>query len=87
MLSGDKRVAYARIKAYSVLFSRDSEKSCGKFCGKLLTVFMKQPLDRSQDMRSVAQLRVRIWMGLSSDEEEFEKYIDGKILVAAERVS
>ncbi|XP_038641430.1 myoferlin-like isoform X3 [Scyliorhinus canicula] len=85
MLSGDKRVAYARIKAYSVLFSRDSEKSCGKFCGKLLTVFMKQPLDRSQDMRSVAQLRVRIWMGLSSDEEEFEKYIDGKILVAAER--
>ncbi|XP_078421454.1 myoferlin-like [Cetorhinus maximus] len=85
MLSGEKRVAYSRIKAHSVLFSRDSEKSCGKFCGKLQTVFMKQPLDRSQDMRSVAQLRVRMWMGLSSDEEEFEKYIDGKILVAAER--
>ncbi|XP_078094608.1 myoferlin-like [Mustelus asterias] len=85
MLSGEKRVAYARIKAHSVLFSKDSEKSCGKYCGKLQTVFMMQPLDKSQDKRSVAQLRVRIWMGLSSDEEEFEKYIDGKILVAAER--
>ncbi|XP_043537059.1 myoferlin-like, partial [Chiloscyllium plagiosum] len=49
------------------------------------TVFMKQPLDKSQNQRTVAQLRVRIWMGLSTDEEEFEKYIDGKILVAAER--
>ncbi|XP_072409909.1 myoferlin-like [Chiloscyllium punctatum] len=85
MLAGEKRVAYARIKAHSVLFSRDSEKSCGKFCGKLQTVFMKQPLDKSQNQRTVAQLRVRIWMGLSTDEEEFEKYIDGKILVAAER--
>ncbi|XP_048474447.1 myoferlin-like [Rhincodon typus] len=85
MLAGEKRVAYARIKAHSVLFSRDSEKSCGKFCGRLQTVFMKQPLDKSQNQRNVAQLRVRIWMGLSTDEEEFEKYIDGKVLVTAER--
>uniref|UniRef100_UPI00398F19C0 myoferlin-like n=1 Tax=Pristiophorus japonicus TaxID=55135 RepID=UPI00398F19C0 len=85
MLCGEKRVAFARIKAHSVLFSRDSVKSCGKFCGKLQTVFLKHPLDKTHEMRSVAQLRVRIWMGLSSDEEEFEKYIDGKILVAAER--
>ncbi|XP_067857650.1 myoferlin-like [Heptranchias perlo] len=85
MLCGGKRLAYARVKAHSVLFSKDSGKSCGKFCGKLQTVFLKYPLDKTYEMKTAAQLRVRIWMGLSSDEEEFEKYIDGKFLVAAER--
>ncbi|XP_072905190.1 myoferlin-like [Hemitrygon akajei] len=85
MMCGEKRVACARIKAQSVLFSSDSRKSCGKFCGKWQTVFLKHPLDKTHEMRIIAQLRLWIWLGLSSDEEEFEKLVDGKFMVAAER--
>jgi len=38
MLQGDKRVAYARVPAHEVLFSRSC---CGKNCGKLQTIFLK----------------------------------------------
>ncbi|XP_069773690.1 myoferlin-like isoform X3 [Narcine bancroftii] len=85
MLCGEKRVAYARIKAQSVLFSSDDRKCCGKCCGKLQTVFMKYPLDKMHEMRTAAQVHLWIWLGLSSDEEEFEKLIDGKFMIAAER--
>ncbi|XP_078285160.1 myoferlin-like [Rhinoraja longicauda] len=85
MLSGEKRVAYARIKSHLVLFSSSDKKSCGKFCGKLQTVFMKYHHDKIHEMRYAAHLRLWIWLGLSSDEEEFEKLIDGKFMVAAER--
>ncbi|XP_072122859.1 myoferlin-like isoform X4 [Mobula birostris] len=85
MMCGEKRIAYARIKAHSVLFSSDSRKYCGKFCGKWQTVFLKYPLDKTHEMRIAAQLRLWIWLGLSSDEEEFEKLVDGKFMVAAER--
>ncbi|KFQ27106.1 Dysferlin, partial [Mesitornis unicolor] len=41
MLQGDKRVAYARIPAHQVLFSRSIPGCCGKNCGKLQTIFLK----------------------------------------------
>ena len=41
MLQGDKRVAYQRVPAHEVLFSRRGASYCGKNCGKLQTIFLK----------------------------------------------
>lgn len=41
MLQGDKRVAYQRVPAHEVLFSRRGANYCGKNCGKLQTIFLK----------------------------------------------
>ena len=41
MLQGDKRVAYQRVPAHEVLFSRRGSSYCGKNCGKLQTIFLK----------------------------------------------
>lgn len=38
MLQGDRRVAYHRIPAHTVIFS---QQYCGKYCGQLQTVFLK----------------------------------------------
>lgn len=38
MLQGDRRVAYHRIPAHTVIFS---QQHCGKFCGQLQTVLLK----------------------------------------------
>lgn len=38
MLQGDRRVAYHRIPAHTVIFS---QQHCGKHCGQLQTVFLK----------------------------------------------
>lgn len=38
MLQGDRRVAYHRIAAHTVIFS---QQYCGKHCGQLQTVFLK----------------------------------------------
>uniref|UniRef100_A0A4W3H0J9 Ferlin B-domain domain-containing protein n=1 Tax=Callorhinchus milii TaxID=7868 RepID=A0A4W3H0J9_CALMI len=87
MLVGEKRVASVRIKAHTVLYTRTSSFSSGQFCGRLQTVFLKYPMDKSSEKRSAAQLRLRVWMGLATDETEFEKFTEGKFFVAAERVS
>lgn len=41
MLQGDKRVAYQRVPAHEILFSRRGPNYCGKNCGKLQTIFLK----------------------------------------------
>lgn len=41
MLRGEKRVAYARVPAHQILYSKFNEKACGKHCGKTQTIFMK----------------------------------------------
>jgi hypothetical protein len=40
MLSGSKRVAYYRIPAYMLLFSKNSAAK-GKYCGEELDVILK----------------------------------------------
>uniref|UniRef100_A0A803VMJ0 Dysferlin n=1 Tax=Ficedula albicollis TaxID=59894 RepID=A0A803VMJ0_FICAL len=45
MLQGDKRVAYARVPAHQVLYSRNISNCCGRNCGKLQTIFLKVPLE------------------------------------------
>ncbi|XP_075787174.1 dysferlin isoform X9 [Pelodiscus sinensis] len=84
MLRGEKRVAYARVPAHEVLFSRTGASCCGKNCGKLQTIFLKYPQEEAMGPRIPAQLRVQLWFGLAVDEKEFNKYAEGKLSVFAE---
>nr|XP_009680174.1 PREDICTED: dysferlin [Struthio camelus australis] len=84
MLQGDKRVAYARVPAHQVLFSRNVANCCGKNCGKLQTIFLKYPQEEATGPKIPAQIRVQLWFGLSVDEKEFNQYAEGKLSVFAE---
>ncbi|KAM9193801.1 dysferlin isoform 6-T6 [Mergus octosetaceus] len=84
MLQGDKRVAYARVPAHEVLFSKNIPSCCGKNCGKLQTIFLKYPQEEAMGPKIPAQIRVQLWFGLSVDEKEFNQYAEGKLSVFAE---
>uniref|UniRef100_A0A8C3CMV1 Dysferlin n=1 Tax=Cairina moschata TaxID=8855 RepID=A0A8C3CMV1_CAIMO len=84
MLQGDKRVAYARVPAHEVLFSKNIPGCCGKNCGKLQTIFLKYPQEEAMRPKIPAQIRVQLWFGLSVDEKEFNQYAEGKLSVFAE---
>ncbi|KAM4710242.1 dysferlin [Discoglossus pictus] len=84
MLQGDKRVAYYRMPAHQVLFSRNGSRCCGKNCGKLQTIFLKFPQEDSKGPKMPAQIRVRLWLGMSVDQKEFNQYAEGKLSVFAE---
>ncbi|XP_063781358.1 dysferlin isoform X3 [Pseudophryne corroboree] len=84
MLQGDKRVAYYRMPAHQVLFSRNGSKCCGRNCGKLQTIFLKFPQEGIQGSKMPAQLRVQLWMGLAVDQKEFNQFAQGKLSVFAE---
>ncbi|NXP76311.1 DYSF protein, partial [Ramphastos sulfuratus] len=84
MLRGDKRVAYARVPAHQVLFSRNISNCCGKNCGKLQTIFLKYPQEEAMGTKIPAQLRVRLWLGLAVDQKEFNQYAEGRLSVFAE---
>ncbi|XP_056605423.1 dysferlin isoform X9 [Triplophysa dalaica] len=81
MLQGDKRVAYHRIPAHQVLFSHGYS---GKHCGQLQTVFMKYPQDEGGDSKIPAQIRLKVWFGLSADVKFFNQFAEGKLSVFAE---
>ncbi|ROJ33119.1 Dysferlin [Anabarilius grahami] len=78
MLQGDRRVAYHRIPAHQVLFSQGY---CGKHCGQLQTVFMKEDVGCS---KIPAQIRVKLWFGLTADVKSFNQFAEGKLSVYAE---
>ncbi|XP_030803167.1 dysferlin isoform X9 [Camarhynchus parvulus] len=84
MLQGYKRVAFARIPAHQVLYSRNIPNCCGRNCGKLQTIFLKYPQEEAMGPRIPAQLRVRLWFGLAVDEKEFNQFAEGKLSVFAE---
>uniref|UniRef100_A0A452SAB8 Dysferlin n=1 Tax=Ursus americanus TaxID=9643 RepID=A0A452SAB8_URSAM len=84
MLQGDKRVAYQRVPAHEVLFSRRGASYCGKNCGKLQTIFLKYPMQGVPGARMPVQIRVKLWFGLSVDEKEFNQFAEGKLSVFAE---
>ncbi|XP_028856711.1 dysferlin isoform X9 [Denticeps clupeoides] len=81
MLQGDRRVAYHRIPAHQVVFSQGY---CGKHCGQLQTVFMKCPQDGGVNEKIPAQLRLKVWFGLSADVKHFNQFAEGKLSVFAE---
>ncbi|KAM3672294.1 dysferlin [Ammospiza maritima maritima] len=84
MLQGYKRVAFARIPAHQVLYSRNIPSCCGRNCGKLQTIFLKYPQEETMGPRIPAQIRVRLWFGLAVDEKEFNQFAEGKLSVFAE---
>uniref|UniRef100_A0A3B4U8H5 Dysferlin, limb girdle muscular dystrophy 2B (autosomal recessive) n=1 Tax=Seriola dumerili TaxID=41447 RepID=A0A3B4U8H5_SERDU len=81
MLQGDRRVAYHRIPAHTVIFSQEH---CGKHCGQLQTVFLKHPQGTGGEAKLPGQLRVKVWFGLAADVKHFNQYAEGKLSVFAE---
>nr|XP_033809300.1 dysferlin isoform X2 [Geotrypetes seraphini] len=84
MLQGDKRVAYYRMPAHEIIFSKNGSNCCGKNCGKLQTIFLKYPDQESKSFKIPAQVRVQLWYGLSVHQNEFNQYAQGKLSVFAE---
>uniref|UniRef100_A0A8B9FK52 C2 domain-containing protein n=1 Tax=Amazona collaria TaxID=241587 RepID=A0A8B9FK52_9PSIT len=62
MLSGSKRVAYARIPAQNILYSVVEEEK-GKDCAKIQTVFMKVPGLHTGEI--FAKLEIYMWLGVT----------------------
>uniref|UniRef100_A0A673BC18 Dysferlin, limb girdle muscular dystrophy 2B (autosomal recessive) n=1 Tax=Sphaeramia orbicularis TaxID=375764 RepID=A0A673BC18_9TELE len=81
MLQGDRRVAYQRIPAHSVLFS---QQHCGKHCGRLQTIFLKYPQGSGGEAKLPGQIRVKVWFGLAADVKHFNQFAEGKLSVFAE---
>ncbi|XP_067835553.1 dysferlin isoform X2 [Heptranchias perlo] len=84
MLQGDRRMAYHRIPAHEVLYSRRAPNCSGKNCGTLQTIFFKHPRNSSKVGKIPAQVRVRIWFGMAADNQEFNQFTEGKLSVFAE---
>ncbi|XP_041424830.1 myoferlin-like [Xenopus laevis] len=84
MIKAEKRMAYARIPAHQILFSKTGGEACGKFCGKIQTIFLKFPLDKSEGRHVPVQLRVSLWLGLSEAESECNNSVQGTFSVHAE---
>uniref|UniRef100_A0A6I8P9V6 Dysferlin n=1 Tax=Ornithorhynchus anatinus TaxID=9258 RepID=A0A6I8P9V6_ORNAN len=84
LLQGDQRLAYHRVPAHRLLYSRAGSRYCGRDCGKLQTLYMKYPMEGTANSKVPAQVRVQLWLGLSVDEKEFNKFAEGKLSVFAE---
>ncbi|XP_035258485.1 myoferlin-like isoform X2 [Anguilla anguilla] len=84
MLRGEKRVACARVPANKVLYSTYSEKACGQYCGRTQTVFLQYPMDKDKGLKVPVQVRVNMWMGLSTHEKKFNSFSEGTFSVFAE---
>ncbi|XP_047464491.1 myoferlin isoform X4 [Mugil cephalus] len=84
MLRGEKRVAYSRIPAHQILYSTYSEQACGRHCGKTQTIFLKYPMDKTNGLKVPVQIRVNMWLGLSTHEKKFNSFSEGTFSVFAE---
>ncbi|KAM7122061.1 fer-1-like protein 6 [Ciconia maguari] len=65
MLSSNKRVAYARVPAKSILYSPVKEER-GKDCGKIKTHFLKLPGKRPLGWTVQAKVDIYLWLGPAS---------------------
>ncbi|XP_028820324.1 myoferlin-like [Denticeps clupeoides] len=84
MLRGEKRQAYIRIPAHQILYSTYSDQACGQHCGKTRTIFLKYPMDKSNGQKVPVQVRVNMWLGLATDEKNFNPFAEGTFSVFAE---
>ncbi|XP_038155666.1 myoferlin-like isoform X4 [Cyprinodon tularosa] len=84
MLRGQKRVAYSRIPAHQILYSTYSTEACGQHCGKTQTIFLKYPMDKTKGSKVPVQIRVNMWLGLSTHEKKFNGFSEGTFSVFAE---
>ncbi|KAJ8255189.1 hypothetical protein GJAV_G00202030 [Gymnothorax javanicus] len=67
MLSNNKRVAYARIKARHLLYSSSPYNDQGRDCGKIKTLFLRPPSKRLTGWTVQAKMDVYLWLGSSKD--------------------
>lgn len=77
MISGGKRMAYARIPAMEILHCDDDFKS-GVNCGILQTVFLRSPSHSSADRyeKSIqAKMEIRMWLGYCPNNDEDQIYL------------
>ncbi|XP_059501966.1 fer-1-like protein 6 isoform X2 [Stegostoma tigrinum] len=64
MVSGNKRIAYARIQAKDILYSEKNDEK-GKNCGKIQTLFLKLPGRRVIGWPVQAKVDINLWLGTS----------------------
>ncbi|XP_076439100.1 myoferlin-like [Babylonia areolata] len=86
MISEQRRIAYYRIPAYHIFFCPDPVYR-GRDCGKLQTIQLKLPCtkDRPKDYQIPALLRIKLWLGLQIEEEEWHlMQTEGELAVFAE---
>ncbi|XP_073239418.1 myoferlin-like [Porites lutea] len=89
MLSGEKRIAYHRIPAYDVLYSKHSDCR-GKHCGQVLDLFMQYPGKKGFNIDGYpevpAHVRVMLWLGLEKHQEAWtnRQETEGNFCVFAE---
>ncbi|XP_028854835.1 fer-1-like protein 4 isoform X2 [Denticeps clupeoides] len=62
MMSGGRRVAYARIPSHTIIFSLVEEEK-GKDCGKLTTIYVKTPGGPVGEI--FAKIEVYLWLGVT----------------------
>ncbi|XP_074784448.1 fer-1-like protein 5 [Athene noctua] len=78
LLRGERRVACARVPAADIMFSRSSPGACGRFCGRIQTLFLVGSGDTG------AQLRLRLWLGRVADSGDLPRHLEGTLRVYAE---
>ncbi|XP_067657682.1 myoferlin-like isoform X1 [Haliotis asinina] len=87
MISGEKRLAYYRIPANDLLYSANPS-SRGRYCGRLQTIQLKFPGSKAEKEKKFevpAMIRVKLWLGLQSQEMEWHKMQkEGELAVFAE---
>jgi myoferlin len=73
-LKGSERVAYYRIPAHEVMYSKNNERK-GDLCSRLQTITLKWPgkesLDKSKRDIIPCQVRLKLWFGLEKDERDW----------------
>ncbi|KAJ6653222.1 hypothetical protein lerEdw1_010008 [Lerista edwardsae] len=84
MLCDEKRVAHARVKVHTIMFSNAGPYAKGRLCGKTQNIFLKGVESKAKYTAIPALLRVRMWLGKLTDSAELMKYCEGTILVYAE---
>uniref|UniRef100_H2ZAE4 C2 domain-containing protein n=1 Tax=Ciona savignyi TaxID=51511 RepID=H2ZAE4_CIOSA len=75
MISDNKRIAYARIPAYEILYSPEKPEFCGRYCAKPCTITLKYPTANAKSKKHYkvpAQLRIIAWLGRAADQDSFE---------------
>ncbi|XP_064897291.1 fer-1-like protein 5 [Columba livia] len=78
LLQGDRRVACARVPVPDIMFSPSGPGACGRFCGRIQTLF----LVGSGDIH--AQLRLRLWLGRVANSDDLSRHLEGTLHIYAE---
>ncbi|XP_058134096.1 fer-1-like protein 5 [Dasypus novemcinctus] len=84
LVAGEQRVAFVRVPAPSVLFSRAGPLYCGRFCGKTQTLLLQYPEGEGPKDMLPAHLRVCMWLGNVADSRGLQLLRHGSLVVYSE---